>query len=67
MSIQDHVPSIDNRRYDDIMAELRTRVARYTPEWTPLWTDVNDSDPGITLAQLFAWLADMLLFRALRS
>ena len=53
------VPPIDNRRYDDIVAELRTRIPRYTSEWT----DFNDSDPGMTLVQLFAWLGDMLLYR----
>src|ERR1041385_4624726 len=41
------------------MAEVRTRIARYTPEWT----DVNDNDVGITLAQVFAWLSEMLIFR----
>ncbi|MEI6067225.1 MAG: putative baseplate assembly protein [Methylococcaceae bacterium] len=59
MPLDKYVPSIDDRRYDDIVAELRTRIARYTPEWT----DVNDNDPGITLAQLFAWLSDMMLYR----
>ena len=63
MPLDDHIPRIDDRRYDDIIAEVRTRIARYTPEWTPVWTDVNDSDPGITLAQVFAWQADMLLYR----
>jgi predicted phage baseplate assembly protein len=63
MPLDKHIPSIDDRRYDDIVAELRTRIARYTPEWTPVWTDVNDNDPGVTLAQLFAWLSDMMLFR----
>jgi len=63
MPLQDYLPVIDNRRYDDIVAEARTRIARYTPEWTPLWTDVNDSDPGITLVQVFAWLAEMLIYR----
>lgn len=63
MPLEDHIPRIDDRRYDDIIAEVRTRIARYTPEWAPVWTDVNDSDPGITLAQVFAWLADMLLYR----
>jgi len=63
MPLNDHIPTIDDRRYDDIIAEVRTRIARYTPEWAPVWTDVNDSDPGITLAQLFAWLSDMLLYR----
>jgi predicted phage baseplate assembly protein len=56
-------PVIDDRRYEDILGEIRTRIARYTPEWRPVWSDVNDSDPGITLAQVFAWLADMLLYR----
>jgi predicted phage baseplate assembly protein len=63
MPLDDHIPKIDDRRYDDIIAEVRTRIARYTPEWSPVWTDVNDSDPGITLAQVFAWQADMLLYR----
>lgn len=67
MPLEALVPTIDDRRYDDIVTELRARVARYTPEWTPdadsLWSDLNDSDPGITLAQLFAWLSDMLLYR----
>ena len=63
MPIDDYIPRIDDRRYDDIMAEARTRIARYTPEWSPVWTDVNDSDPGVTLVQLFAWLTEMLIYR----
>ncbi len=59
MPIEDHLPKIDNRRFDDILAEVRTRIPRYTPEWT----DFNDSDPGMTLAQLFAWMTDLLLYR----
>ncbi len=57
------VPIIDDRNYDDIVAELRTRIARYTPEWKPQWNDLNDSDPGMILAQTFAWLSEMLLYR----
>lgn len=66
MPLKDYLPQIDDRRYDDILTELRTRVARYAPEWRPgesAWTDVNHNDPGITLAQVFAWQADMLLYR----
>ena len=29
---------------------------------TPDWTELNDSDPGITLVQLFAFLALAVLF-----
>ena len=35
MPLDDHIPRIDDRRYDDIIAEVRTRIARYTPEWAP--------------------------------
>jgi predicted phage baseplate assembly protein len=63
MPLETLIPAIDNRRFDDIVSEARARIARYTPEWTPVWSDVNDSDPGITLVQVFAWVADMLLYR----
>jgi predicted phage baseplate assembly protein len=59
MPIEAAVPKIDNRRFDDIVAEARTRIPRYTPEWT----DLNDNDPGMTLVQLFAWMCDLLLYR----
>ncbi len=54
-------PVIDNRTFDDIVDEARTRIPRYTPEWT--WTDLNDNDPGIALLQVFAWMTEMLIFR----
>jgi hypothetical protein len=28
----------------------------------PDWTDESRSDPGVTFAELFAWLVGMLLF-----
>lgn len=52
-------PVIDDRTYEDIVAEIRARIPRYTEEWS----DFNDNDPGMVLTQLFAWLSDMLLFR----
>lgn len=59
MPLSSYTPTIDNRRYDDILAEARTRIPRYTQEWT----DFNDSDPGMALVQLFAWMTDMMLYR----
>lgn len=59
MPLKENFPRIDDRNYDEIIRELKTRIARYTPEWT----DVNESDPGYTLAQVFAWLSDMLIYR----
>jgi predicted phage baseplate assembly protein len=63
MPLEDLAPRLDDRKYDDLVAEIRARVARYTPEWKPEWNDVNDNDPGMILAQVFAWLSDMLLYR----
>src|SRR5919112_4346072 len=63
MPLENALPRIDDRNYDSLMAEVRTRIARYTPEWTPVWTAVNDNDPGITLAQVFAWPTEMLAYR----
>lgn len=59
MPLETLLPAIDDRRFDEIVAEARTRIARYTPEWT----DVNDNDPGMAMVQVFAWLSDMLLYR----
>lgn len=63
MPLEDHVPVLDDHTYDSLLAEMRSRISRYTPEWKPVWTDFNESDPGITMVQLFAWLSEMLLYR----
>ncbi|HEY4943563.1 MAG TPA: putative baseplate assembly protein [Rhizomicrobium sp.] len=63
MPLSEAVPVIDDRRFDDIVEEIKARVARYTPEWQPAWNDYNDSDPGMTLAHVFAWLSEMMLYR----
>ncbi|SMF27679.1 putative baseplate assembly protein [Alteromonadaceae bacterium Bs31] len=52
-------PAIDDRRFDDLVAELLARVPAHTPEWKP-----QEGDPGRTLIELFAWLADTILYRA---
>jgi predicted phage baseplate assembly protein len=66
MPLDQYVPLIDDRRYDDIITEVRTRIARYAPEWRPgdsAWTDVNDNDPGVTMVQVLAWLTELLTYR----
>ena len=53
-------PRLDDRRYADLVDELLARVPAHTPEWTPQQV----GDPGRTLVELFAWLADTVLYRA---
>lgn len=52
-------PAIDDRRFEDLVAELLARVPAHTPEWNP-----QQGDPGRTLIELFAWLSDTILYRA---
>jgi hypothetical protein len=52
-------PNLDDRKYDDIVLEARSLIPQYCPEWTHL----NDSDPGMTLVQLFAWMTEMTIYR----
>jgi hypothetical protein len=53
------LPNLDDRTYADLVAEARALI----PSLDPAWTNHNPSDPGIVLAELFAWLSEMLLYR----
>lgn len=59
MPLASHFPVLDNRTFDDLVAEARARIPRYTPEWT----DYNPGDPGMALIELFAWMTELLSFR----
>lgn len=52
-------PSLDDRKFADLVTECLLRIPRYCPEWT----NHNPSDPGVTLIELFAWLTDQMLLR----
>ena len=52
-------PVLDNRTFDDLVAELRLRIPRFSKEYT----NFNESDPGMTLVDLFAWLTEQTLFQ----
>ena len=52
-------PVLDDRDFESLYAELRARIPVYNPQWT----DHLDSDPGITLLQLFAYMGEGLQFR----
>lgn len=57
-----NIPNIDDRRYQDLVRDTLARVPVHTPEWTQL----GESDPGVTLVELFAFLIESLLYRANR-
>jgi len=53
------IPKLDDRTFDDILAEAVSLVPRYNRDWT----DFNPSDPGMALLELFSWLSEMMLYR----
>ena len=53
-------PTLDDRTYAGLLEEARALI----PSLAPQWTNHNPSDPGITLVELFAWLTEMLIYRA---
>ena len=50
---------LDNRGFQELVSEARTRIVQRCPEWT----EHNVSDPGITLIELFAWMTEMTTYR----
>lgn len=56
------LPNLDTRRWSDLVDDGRSLIPRYAPAWT----DYNAHDPGITLIELFAWLAEMDVYRTNR-
>ena len=59
-------PDLDDRRFEELLRELQLLIPTYTPELAiggSDWTDWNDSDPGTTLLQLWAHVAETILYR----
>jgi predicted phage baseplate assembly protein len=55
-------PKLDDRTFQNFVDDLKRLITRYCPEWT----DHNVSDPGVALIELFAWLAEQILYRVNR-
>ena len=53
------LPNLDDRRWADLVDQGRALIPLLAPEWT----DHNASDPGITLMELFAWIAEGDIYR----
>ncbi len=56
------LPDLDDRRWVDLVDEGRALIPFYAPDWT----DHNIHDPGITLIELFALIAEMEIYRVNR-
>ena len=52
------IPHLDDRTFDDLVAEGRSLIPRYSATWT----NFNVSDPGITLMELLAYLVESAIF-----
>jgi predicted phage baseplate assembly protein len=52
-------PQLDDLRFATVVDQLRRQIPVFAPEWT----DHNDSDPGIALLQLFAYLSEQIGYR----
>ncbi len=53
------IPNLDDRAFDDLVAEAIARIEAYNPEWT----NIAPSDPGAALIDMFAWLAETIIYR----
>jgi hypothetical protein len=53
------IPNLDNRTFEQLLQEARKSISNYAPQWT----NHNPADPGITLIELFAWLAEITSYR----
>lgn len=53
------LPRLDDRNFDQLVSEGQAIISSQAPGWT----DHNLHDPGITMIDLFAWLAEMDLYR----
>ncbi|MCG5501135.1 baseplate J/gp47 family protein [Ectothiorhodospira lacustris] len=52
-------PRLDDRSFDDLLAEAKRLVLARCPAWT----DLSPGDPGTTLLELYAFLTQVMLYR----
>lgn len=55
-------PDLFDRRFDDLVEAGRSRL----PSLAPTWTDYNAHDPGITLMELLAFVAEAQIYSLAR-
>ena len=53
------LPNLDDRTYQELVAEAQALI----PNLNPAWTNHNPTDAGLVLIELLAWLTELVLFR----
>lgn len=53
------IPELDDREYAEMIEEARKRIPVYSDEWT----DHNAHDPGITVLETLAWIAETYIYQ----
>lgn len=53
------VPNLDDRTFEQLVAEAKAKIR----ERCPSWTDLSVHDPGIALVEVFAYLTEVMLYR----
>jgi predicted phage baseplate assembly protein len=53
------LPNLDDRRWADLVEDARALIPLYAPEWT----DHNVHDPGITVIELLASIAELDIYQ----
>src|SRR3954466_2524303 len=56
-------PNLDDRRFQQFVDDAK----RYIQQRAPEWTDHNVSDPGVTLVETVAHMADQIVYRLNRG
>jgi hypothetical protein len=52
-------PNLDDRDFEQMLAEVRRRIQQTCPEWT----DLSAHDPGTVLLELFVHLTETMIYR----
>ncbi len=53
------IPDLDDREFEALVEDARERI----PVHSEKWTDHNVHDPGITIAEMLAWVAETDIYR----
>lgn len=53
------IPDLDDRSYEELVTDARKRI----PVYSDTWTDHNASDPGITMLEMLAWVAESNMYQ----